>query len=437
MKSRHWIALMAAAIITLSGSMAHAQGAAAGAAAAKQVTTLWDFLGIPPLMKNLKGKLVNPHGNHPVLEHAPPPLPIADPSLLKSEVPAIAVAAEVKAQEDLAKQKIKAIKYLAKIGCGCGDRGKKIQKAMLAAMADCTEKVRLAAVEAVAEQASGDPCEFCDEKSCCSEELVEALAKIAYERDDKGCWLEPSRRVRRAAERAMEECCPGGPIDPPVYEENGMREGPMREGPVREGPMDPAPMLPTNPEAPNGPIQPVQPIQPTQVIPQAEQPSIISSRRSVNRTAAIQVDTKYSTQLASDRRDSDAALSRLVQNWNEPAAQRPTGQVAQQTRPQTAALPATQALPATRRIAPVAASPESGVISHVMPHRGFAVVELSGQGNLPVGAEVEVYHTYFTGPASLGRFQVVACRDGLATVRPIGNARLRKVSRGDEVQVVR
>jgi hypothetical protein len=40
------------------------------------------------------------------------------------------------------------------------------------------------------------------------------MAKIAYERDDHGCYLEPSERVREAAAEALQNCCPND--SPPV-----------------------------------------------------------------------------------------------------------------------------------------------------------------------------------------------------------------------------
>lgn len=39
------------------------------------------------------------------------------------------------------------------------------------------------------------------------------LAEMAYERDDTGCYLEPSKRVRAAAKAALMTCCPAtGPV---------------------------------------------------------------------------------------------------------------------------------------------------------------------------------------------------------------------------------
>lgn len=41
---------------------------------------------------------------------------------------------------------------------------------------------------------------------CCNAETLEALAEVAYGRRDDGCWIEPSERVRLAAECALKIC---------------------------------------------------------------------------------------------------------------------------------------------------------------------------------------------------------------------------------------
>jgi hypothetical protein len=56
-----------------------------------------------------------------------------------------------------------------------------------------------------------DPCKKdCDSAaglgSCCSPEMQEKLWKLAYGRDDQGCFLERSQRVRDMAEQAIKAC---------------------------------------------------------------------------------------------------------------------------------------------------------------------------------------------------------------------------------------
>ena len=95
-------------------------GTAAGQAVAPPVPTIWQKLGITQGLTNLRNATINPNGNHPDWEKTPPLKSLADPANLDpKQPPAIQAAAKIKQQEDLAPQKIKAIKYLATVGCGC------------------------------------------------------------------------------------------------------------------------------------------------------------------------------------------------------------------------------------------------------------------------------------------------------------------------------
>lgn len=204
--------------------------------------TIWSFLGIPQGARKVTGALVNRRGNLPGMEKAPPIKALADPANLMSDVPVIKKAAEVKMAEDLKKQKIKGIKYLTKIGCGCYDLDGEITKALIASAQDCTEEVRLTTVESIAEAAEGSCCSNCGKFCCCNEDILKQLAKMAYERDDKGCYLEPSARVREAAARALRICCPN---EEPVAEEIPLTDPEPTPERVPES-------VPTPEEAPEG-----------------------------------------------------------------------------------------------------------------------------------------------------------------------------------------
>lgn len=52
------------------------------------------------------------------------------------------------------------------------------------------------------QQQRGDVCH-----DCCNKDVLEALARTAFEKDIFGCWLEPSERIRWRAERALALCC--------------------------------------------------------------------------------------------------------------------------------------------------------------------------------------------------------------------------------------
>jgi len=168
--------------------------------------TIWQFLGVDKLLKAVGGgfnRLINCLGTRfPGLEPKPPLKSITDPANLQSPNPAVKSAAAVKAEEDAAPQKIKALNYLATIGCGCYPE---VKPALLAALDDCTESVRFAAVSALRD-AAGIRCEVCRTNSCCDQEVIARLERVATEMTDEGCYREPSARVRRVARQAIRAC---------------------------------------------------------------------------------------------------------------------------------------------------------------------------------------------------------------------------------------
>ncbi len=194
-----------ALVATISGS-------AFGQAAAPPVPappTLWSFLGVPQGIKKVRGALTNRRGNRPQAEPKDAMKALNDPANLESPDAAIKRAAEIKKAEDLKPQKIKAIKYLTSIGCGCYDKDGSVTDALVAAAEDCTEDVRLATMQQIQSAASGKCCSNCGQVCCCNDKMLKKLAQIAYERDEFGCYSEPSKRVRNAAASALAACCPG------------------------------------------------------------------------------------------------------------------------------------------------------------------------------------------------------------------------------------
>lgn len=171
--------------------------------------TLWSFLGVPQGFKKVKGALTNRRGNHPKAEPKAALKALNDPANLESPDAAIKRAAEIKKAEDLKPQKIKAIKYLTSIGCGCYDKDGSVTDALVAAAEDCTEDVRLATMQEIHTAATGKCCSNCGEVCCCNDKMLKKLAQVAYERDEFGCYGEPSKRVREAASAALAACCPG------------------------------------------------------------------------------------------------------------------------------------------------------------------------------------------------------------------------------------
>lgn len=201
------------------------------------VPTFWQKLGIPQSGARLRDGLVNRRGNFPGLEKRPPVLALADPANLDPSKPdMIKAAAEIKADQDLKKQKIKAIKFLAEVNCGCYNKDDKVEAAFLAALEDCDPDVRMAAVEGL-DEAAGE-CTRCRtgcETTCCTEKLLKKLEDLANGME-KGCYKEPVEEIRAAA-RALACKCPPPPVAPIVPEEliapdpvPGLVEDPLIEG---------------------------------------------------------------------------------------------------------------------------------------------------------------------------------------------------------------
>ena len=197
------------------------------AAPAAPSMTLPQFLGLDVAFGGLQGagqRLRNRLGTRfPALEAKPPILAITDPAnSSETASPAVQAAAEAKAEADQAPQKIKAVSYLASLGCGkCYPDN---EAALLAALEDCSESIRYAAAKGL-RKSLGTGCGCCRENSCCSEKLLKKLQQLGYDRDDSGCYVEPSSRVRRYSRLAVEACgC--GPVD---KEPQTPLEGPSSE----------------------------------------------------------------------------------------------------------------------------------------------------------------------------------------------------------------
>lgn len=347
--------------------------------------TLWSFLGIPQAGYKINAQLFNRRGNHPGLEKKPPLKGIADPANLKSDVPAIKAAAEIKQAEDLAPQKIKAIKYLASIGCGCYDKDEKITKAILAAMDDCTEDVRLQAMYAVTEAAMSGRCEHCSQRNCCNEKITNQLYKIAYELDDLGCPVEPSERVREAAIEALQTCCPNRlPVEdlaPPAPVEGGERPAPI-EGGDRPATGVPVPATPPTPALEN---------------------------------RAAKIDPNHFLR--------DAGMSRSPSSFGLPSSRR-TARM--QGISQTVSDQSTSSSP----LSPV------GVVSLYDTRRNVAHVHFPNSEFRPeVGTRMQILVPSDNGPQIHGEVEVLESSSGSANVRPLGDLDVARIARQARIVV--
>jgi hypothetical protein len=306
-------------------------------------------------------------------------------------VPAIKKAAEVKQAEDMAKQKIKAIKYLAKIGCGCYDQDDGITDALLAALEDCTEKVRLAAVEAIAELAAGEACSNCKQKSCCSERIIEMLAKLAYECDEQGCWYEPSGRVRAKAAEAFQNCCPDCCF---------------------------APAAPALPEPQNIP-SPIEgdsspPIEGAEEVPDDALAMPLSLRQTTDTSPPIEEPRKTP-------RPIDAYQIKLdpVDSEDSPSSAAPVAEPDPHVSGATVSQAQTVATLVRGRVSKI--DYDAGQV-HIMVDHGLSVLE---------GTRFKMYHRRLLGWSCVGEVQVVASAPGVAVAQPISGFALQDISRGD------
>ena len=371
-KTRYLTLLTLAICITFRG---HVQAQSDGGA------TLWKFFGIPQGFRRVRDGLSNRRGNHPGLERKPPLKALADPANLESEVEAIKAAAEIKQAEDLKKQKIKAIKYLAEIGCGCYDKDGKVSDALAAALDDCTEDVRMATVESIQEAAGGECCSQCGSKSCCKEKVVLQLARLAYERDDKGCWVEPSERVRQAAAEALAVCCPSqAPVEviAPKTEEIETPETPETPNDVEI------------PEAPEG----------------------IEANRSAN--FPYQSLRSISMQRASNESSPQPLRELVVSDRNNVT------------------------LEPTDALSPVSSEePVHGAVVWVDTRAGMAHVHFAQEGHsLPVGTTMRVYRRMLNGDLRpIGQLAIAKATSGGANVHAAAGTDLSRYRRGDVVMM--
>lgn len=184
------------------------------AAPAAPGMTLPKFLGLDLVfggVRRVGSRVRNRLGSRfPGLEAKPPMKSITDPANMGPDAsPAVKAAAEAKAEDDKAPQKAKAIRYLA--SRGCGECYPDTEDALIAAMDDCSEVIRYEAVKGLRGSVGG-ACQCCRENSCCTPKLLKKLYEIAYERNDSGCYLESSSRVRRNA-RLVICACGGAPSE--------------------------------------------------------------------------------------------------------------------------------------------------------------------------------------------------------------------------------
>ena len=196
--------------------------------------SLLDFLTAKPIAEKLKilktDKLLRP----PFAD-----LPIDTPKGL---------AAKIRAEELDVKNRVKAAEYLGTVDCVAYPEAQTMLMDMLAN--DKYERVRFEAAKALREmlghgkskrdlrdylKGRARTYDIC--RGCCNQDVLNALAKAAYEKDEFGCWVEPSERVREMAKEAIEECkicCRQAQHYIPTQPPTETPEEPPVEEPMRE-----------------------------------------------------------------------------------------------------------------------------------------------------------------------------------------------------------
>ncbi|HWA96974.1 MAG TPA: hypothetical protein VG713_00715 [Pirellulales bacterium] len=380
--------------------------------------TLWNRLGIPNGMQKMRDVLTNRNGNRPGRERKPPLRRIGDPANLQSKNPAIKTAAEIKNEEDLKKQKIKAIKYLATIGCGCYPG---VKEALLAALDDCTEEVRLEAAKAFA-QAAGNICAVCA-KTCCDAESRAKLADVAFGMDDQGCYKESSPQVRAAALRALNAC--GGP--PPVVQGEPV-EVPVPVEP-REIPNAPAPPPQVNPGVRSK--QPASKNQSVEVVAPQETDAVADAVDTKPATTPAKPTATKSIQSLTDRIKPTSPKAKIDDAKPIESASRAA-----------AKQPATLPVEANAKAEPMAAavggldSLFDGSVAGVDLEHGEVQLAIAHSAESRVGTRVGVYQQQSNRRVRVGELEIVHDDAGVVFARPLGDLDLAQITERDAVMVL-
>ncbi|HWB09350.1 MAG TPA: hypothetical protein VG826_09010 [Pirellulales bacterium] len=340
--------------------------------------TFWKFMGVPQGWQKLRGATANRRGNLPGREPTPPLKAIADPANLQSGNPAIEAACKIKQQEDLAPQKIKALKYLATIGCGCYDKAYDVKGAFMAALDDCTEEVRLQAAKSVG-KAAETQCAVCSKSCCCTAEMMQKLNDVATLRDDEGCFVETSADVRQAACEALLACkrrvrVYPAPAPVPVRDDEAQPE------------TESQPDMPAPPQASTG--------------GQADLISEILGEPS----SPVQPKAKPGVR-------ATAVASRTV---SEPESSHSPAEVPSGGRSSSGSL--------------------SGTVVGIDAKTSTVDVEFEGRRQPTIGSHFSVHHNYALSTAHLGRLEIVyLAGNGRAIARPVGRTDIAKLGKGDRL----
>lgn len=365
-------------------------------------------MGIPQASYALHGNLINRRGNFPGLEKKPPLLAIANPLNLESPNPAIKAAAEIKAEEDLKRQKIKALKYLGTLGCGCYDKEGKVEAAFLAGLDDCNEDVRKAAIEAI-QEVTGGVCDGGCNNNCCTKAIQERLQDMAYGETD-GCWHEPSAEVRQMALAALTAC---PPIEVPAETIQQREVAPDRE----TAPLPPTETVP--PPAPAAPSAPISPPAPPMPVGASTMVSPDLDEVYANFYGMGEVGFVSHVPETNASRDQNKPIHTRIAISDEP--NNPTSPIAENGTPQ--------------------ASPKllgKVVIEYLDARQGIATMHRPKGSQVKVGDKLNARIHSRTGDHSIeGRLEVVGVSSTLIKVKPVGDLAANTLRTGGHVTLTR
>lgn len=385
--------------------------------------------GCVPLQK-IKDNKANRNGCHPERERIPWLKRIAAKENLESPNKAIKRAAQIKEQEDLVKQKIKAIKYLGIMGCCCYDEDGSVTEALLAALDDCTPLVRKTTVEVI----SGNFCGRTGPNTCtCKKELVEKLADMAWGIDDKGCYKEPDPEIRGLAAQVVCSCCPNS-----------------SPGPVAE-PMQPQPVNPVQEPIPETIPDGGDPAAPA--VPAPNAPMTFNADGLGRADVAGFIEKDYSGEMPFCKpvepgiltvSSEEVVIADLVDKQysaNPPSCQPMGYALVPEAGDEAVAVDygTPTSLPIVRDSVRTR-SAEAGLrgkIEAVDARNSAVSVQLERSVVLPVGTRMVVFHRYVMGKlASVAEFEVVGGSAGNCVVRPVGSPSVSRATVGATIMVV-
>lgn len=376
--------------------------------------------------------LINRDGCTPEDERIPMLKRIADKANRESEIPVIKTAAKIKHEEEMCQQKIKAVKYLAEIGCGCYDKDGEVAKAMLAALNDCLPAVRLTAAQALA----GCVCDEPIQRPCCTEEIAERLYDMAWGYNDDGSCVEPIFEIRQWAAYAYSLCPKRAEPTPPPTPVPPVETG----NPMPESPAEPEALEQKKDEAANQPIPAQQKSASTIGVWRSakSQPALTGVAAPASHEEEPLADSRVNSQSADNSHEAEMAPSEIaiipgpltdVSRLNLP-------EVGEAARPSAPARPASMSS-SQSAAAPAQTAPLDGVVESVDVAGESAIVRLAKSATPVKNAKVLIRHRYILGRIqTIGEFEVTDVAPGMATIRPVAGTSIRKISTGDAATVL-